>query len=45
MLKNNDISCFKPSYFVIILLINVKIPTIGGTLTFYEQDEFHAQLR
>ena len=25
-------------------LINVKMPTIVGILTFYEQEKFHAQL-
>ena len=50
MLKNKDISCFKTLRCCIILLINVKMPTI---VTFnncwhfkiYEQDKFHAQLR
>ena len=29
---------------VFIMLINVKMPTIVGILTFYEQDKFCAQL-
>ena len=32
MLKNEDISGF--NYFVFIMLINVKMPTIVGILTF-----------
>ena len=34
MMKNNDLSCFKLSDIVFILLINVKMTTIVGILTF-----------
>ena len=35
----------KLSYIVFIMLINVKMSTIVGILTFYEQNIFHAQVR
>ena len=35
---------FSLSDVVFIMLINVKMPTIIGTLSVYEQDTFRAQL-
>ena len=34
MLKNKEVSCFKSLSYVFIMLINVKMPTIVGILTF-----------
>ena len=42
--KNNDFSCTKHSDVGFIQLINVKMPTIVGILTFISKDKFHAQL-
>ena len=43
MLKNKDLA-FKCSDVVIIMLENVDVQIIVGILTFYEHDEFHAQM-
>ena len=44
MQKNEDHLAFKVSDVVFIMLINVKIPTIIGILTFNQHDKIHAQL-
>ena len=43
MKLHEDIS-FKLSYVVFIMLINVKVPTIVGILTFKKYVKLHAQL-
>ena len=43
MLKNKDISCFQTLEVVFIMLINDKMPTNVGILTFYGHDKFHTQ--
>ena len=41
MLTNEDVSCFKSlMYVVFIMLINVKMPTIVGILTFMSRINF-----
>ena len=41
MLKNKDFSCFQTiRYVVFIMLINVKMPTIVGILTFTSMIKF-----
>ena len=40
MLKNKDFLAFKLSDVVFIMLINVKMPTIGGILTFMSKINF-----
>ena len=40
MLKNKEVSCFKSLSYVFIMLINVKMPTIVGILTFMSRINF-----
>ena len=40
MMEKIGISCFQVSYGVFILLINVKMPTIVGILTFMSRINF-----
>ena len=40
MLKNKDLSCFTTPQAVFILLINVKMPTTVGNLTFMSRINF-----
>ena len=40
LLKIKDFSCFECSNIVIIILINVKMPTIIGLLTFMSKISF-----
>ena len=44
MLQNKDVSCLQLLDVVFIMLINVKMPTVVGILTFNEHDKFHTQL-
>ena len=42
--KKIRLLAFKLSNVVFIMLLNVKMPTIAGILTFFEHYKFHAQL-
>ena len=44
MLKNKDFLAFRLSAVVFIVLINVKIPTIVGIITFMSMKKIYAQL-
>ena len=44
MLQNKDFSCLQTIRRCVYMLINVKMPTIVGILTFNEHDKFHTQL-
>ena len=53
MLKNKDFSSFQTfrcfinhvnKYWILIMLINVKMPTSVGIFNIYEHDKFYAQL-
>ena len=46
-IKYQEILCFLDSdkpRMLFFLLINVKMPTVVGILTFYEQEKIHTQL-